>query len=191
MLCQGQITLWLRAVVLMVAVAAWAFPSHGTDAVAPADLDRLLRELSVRPAWGAPPPLALSGVDGQRYALDGLRGRVVLLYFWATWCPICTGELPSQIESLHREFRDRGLVVLAISMREPADAVAAWLKRHPVSAPVLLDRDGVATDAYRATTTPTFVLVDRAGQLVGRGAGPRDWTGDRGRALIRALLGAP
>ena len=190
MLCQGQITLWLRAVVLIVVVTAWAPPIEPAAAASPADLDRLLRELSVRPAWGEPPPLALSGLNGQRYALDGLRGRVVLLYFWATWCPICTAELPSRIEALHREFGDRGLAILAISMREPPDTVATWLKRHPISSPVLLDSDGAATEAYRATTTPTFVLLDRNGQLVGRGAGPREWTGDRGRALIRALLGS-
>jgi peroxiredoxin len=191
MLCQGQITPWLRAVMMLVAVAIWTIPSQAALAESPADLDRLLRELSVRPVWGEPPGLVLSGLDGRRYALEGLRGRVVLLYFWATWCPICTGELPSRIESLHREFQDRGLVVLAISMRESTDAVAAWLKRHPISPPVLLDSDGTATDAYRATTTPTFVLLDRSGQLVGRGAGPREWTGDSGRALIRALLGSP
>jgi peroxiredoxin len=177
---------------ILVAVAVWTFPTHMTGAAAPpADLDRLLRELSVRPAWGAPPPLVLAGLDGRRYGLDGLRGRVVLLYFWATWCPVCTGELPSRIESLHREFQDRGLVILAISMREPADTVAAWLKRHPISPPVLLDRDGVATDAYRVTATPTFILLDRSGQLVGRGVGSRDWSGESGRALMRALLGSP
>lgn len=172
----------------MIALAAWSLPAATAHGASPADLDGLLRELSVRPAWGEPPPLALPGLDGRRHTLDALRGRVVLLYFWATWCPICTGELPSRIESLHREFEDRGLVILAISMRESAGEVAAWLKKHPISPPVLLDGDGAATQAYRATATPTFVLVDRAGQLVGRGVGARDWSGDRGRALIRALL---
>jgi peroxiredoxin len=175
----------------VAAAVAWTFSVQVAPAASPADLDRLLRELSVRPAWGEAPPLVLSGLDGRRYALDTLRGRVVLLYFWATWCPVCTGELPSRIESLHREFEDQGLTILAISMREPAEAVATWLKRHPISPAVLLDRDGTATDAYRATATPTFILLDRSGQLVGRGVGARDWTGDRGRALLRALLASP
>ena len=55
------------------------------EAGAPEDLDPLLRALSVRPWWGDPPTLALVGLDGQRYALDAFKGRVVLLYFWATW----------------------------------------------------------------------------------------------------------
>ena len=96
--------------------------------------------------------------------------------------------MPSEIESLHREFKDQGLVVWAISMREAPDRVRAWLARHPISAQVLLDPDGAASDAMRATGTPTFVLVDRAGQLVGRGSGARDWSGEPGHALIRALL---
>jgi peroxiredoxin len=99
--------------------------------------------------------------------------------------------LPSQIEAVHREFKDRGLVVWAISTREAPHHIMAWLKEHPISPQVLLDLDGTVTEAFRATGTPSFVLVDRAGQLVGRGVGPRDWSGDRGRALIRALLSGP
>lgn len=96
--------------------------------------------------------------------------------------------MPSQVESLHREFKERGLVVWAISIREGPDRVAAWLQQHPISFQVLLDPDGTAAVAFRAAVTPSFVLVDRAGQLVGRGAGPRDWSGEDARALMRALL---
>jgi peroxiredoxin len=174
------------AVVLLVAGAV-----SPTRALAPADLDPILRDLSIRPAWGDAPPVTLAGLDGATHTLDGLRGKVVLLYFWATWCPICTGELPSRIEALHREFGPRGLVVWAVSMRESPADVRAWLARHPISSEVLLDGDGAASQTYRAAGTPTFVLVDRAGQLAGRGVGPREWTGERGRALIRALLGDP
>ena len=79
-------------------------------------------------------------------------------------------------------------MIRAVSVRESPDRVAAWLKQHPITTQVLLDVDGTAAEAYRATGTPTFVLIDRAGQLAGRGVGPRDWSGDRGRTLIRALL---
>jgi peroxiredoxin len=177
----------LGAVVLVVVVGlgVLAGPVHADT---PGELDPLLRALSVRPWWGDPPPLAPLGLDGQQRSLRALGGRVVLLYFWATWCPICTRELPSEIESLHREFGGRGLVIWAISFREPLERVADWLKQHPVSTEVLVDPESSAAEAYRATGTPTFVLIDRAGQLVGRGVGPRDWTGDRGRALMRALL---
>jgi peroxiredoxin len=172
------------AAVLLIAVA-------DANAGSAADLDPLLRGLSVRPWWGDPPATALQGLDGSRHLLPEAKGRVLLLYFWATWCPVCTGELPSQIETLHRDLGGQGLEIWAVSMRESPDRVANWLELHPVSTPVLLDRDGIASDAFRATGTPTFVLVDRSGQLVGRGVGPRDWSGASARALLRALLGSP
>lgn len=82
-------------------------------------------------------------------------------------------------------------MIWAISARESPERVQAWLAAHPVSLAVMLDRDGAAADVLRAASTPTFVLLDRTGQLVGRGAGPRQWTGEHGRTLIRALLADP
>jgi len=182
---RSRLRRWRTAV---IGLAVLGLFTSAANAVPPDDLDQMLRALSMRPWWGNPPPLTLLGVDGRRHSLDQLRGQVVLLYFWATWCPICTGELPSEVESLHREFKDQGLVIWAVSIREAPDHVTAWLKHHPVSSPVLLDLDGAATGAFRVTGTPSFVLVDRAGHLVGRGVGPRNWSGERGRVLLRALL---
>jgi peroxiredoxin len=182
---------WRSAVAALVASLALGVVAAAGEVTSPADLDPLLRSLSIRPWWGDPPPLEVQALDGQRYSLARLRGRVALLYFWATWCPICTAELPSQIESVHREFKDQGLVVWAISFREPPERVQAWLRQHSISSQVLLDVDGRAAEAYRTTGTPTFVLIDRTGQLAGRGVGPRDWSGERGRALIRVLLAPP
>ncbi len=183
---RSRLRRWRAAVTGVLAL--FAFFISAANAVPPDDLDQLLRALSMRPWWGDPPPLTLLGVDGRRHSLDQLRGQVVLLYFWATWCPICTEELPSAVESLHREFKDQGLVIWAISIREVPDHVTAWLKHHPISPAVLLDPNGTATGAFRVTGTPSFVLVDRAGQLVGRGVGPRNWSDEPGRALLRALL---
>ena len=98
--------------------------------------------------------------------------------------------MPSTIESLQRDFRDKGLVVLAINLQEPEDRVAAWVTARGLRATVVLDADGAVTQAYRVTATPTFVLVDPGGRLVGRGVGSRAWTGEAGRALIEALLPA-
>jgi peroxiredoxin len=99
--------------------------------------------------------------------------------------------LPSTIEQLHREFRDKGLLVWAIDIREPRDRVAQWVKDKGVTSTVLLDTDGSVSGAYRVTGTPTVVLIDRAGRQVARAVGMRPWTGDKGRALVAALLGRP
>jgi len=80
--------------------------------------------------------------------------------------------------------------VVAINIREGREKVAAWVRDNGVTVRVLLDRDGAVTAAYRVTGTPTVVLVGRDGRMVARAVGPRDWRGDKGRALLKALLAA-
>jgi len=72
-------------VAVLVALAMQIAPEVSADAPSPADLDPLLRALSVRPWWGDPPSVRLASLDGLRHSLEPLRGHVVLLYFWATW----------------------------------------------------------------------------------------------------------
>jgi hypothetical protein len=96
--------------------------------------------------------------------------------------------LPSAIEQLHREYRPRGLAVLAVNMEEPPEAVAAWVRSKRITMDVLLDPPGVASRAWAITATPAIFLVSRDGRLVARGLGTRPWTGREGRALIEALL---
>jgi cytochrome c biogenesis protein CcmG, thiol:disulfide interchange protein DsbE len=99
--------------------------------------------------------------------------------------------LPSTIEKVHREFKDQPLTVLAVNIQESPERVAAFVKSAGISVPVLLDRDGAVTAAYRVRATPTVVLIGRDGKLVAQGAGARPWDGNVGRALLRALVGAP
>jgi len=96
--------------------------------------------------------------------------------------------LPSTIEQLHREYRPRGLAVLAVNMEEPPEAVAAWVRRKRLSMDVLLDPPGIATRAWSITATPSAFLVDRDGRVVARAVGTRPWTDPEGRAVIEALL---
>lgn len=99
--------------------------------------------------------------------------------------------MPSTIEQVHREFGPRGLTVLAVNIQEERDHVAGWIKAKKVSAPVLLDRDGGVTAAYRVTGTPTVVLIDRDGRMVGRAVGTRGWNSPAGRAVLNALVQPP
>jgi peroxiredoxin len=97
--------------------------------------------------------------------------------------------MPSTLETIHKEFRDQGLAVLAINLGESRAAVASWVTQHGLTFPVLLDESGAVTGAYRIRGTPTVILIGRRGQLVGRTVGSREWDGE-GRALITALLAA-
>jgi hypothetical protein len=96
--------------------------------------------------------------------------------------------LPSTIEKVHQEYKDRGLVVLPISIEEGRSKVTAWTQKHPVTLPLLLDPTGSTSAAYRITATPTVFLVGRDGRLVAKATGTKEWTSDRGHALLRLLL---
>jgi peroxiredoxin len=96
--------------------------------------------------------------------------------------------LPSTIEQIHRELKDRGLTVLAVNLAEPRDVLAAWVKQRNVTLTVLLDPAGDVARSYAIAHTPTVFLVDRQGRLVGKAIGTRQWTGDKGRALLRLVM---
>ena len=96
--------------------------------------------------------------------------------------------MPSTIEEVHRQYKDRGLVVLAINIEESKAKVAAWVKAKHVSFPVALDPDGAVTGRYKVTATPTVFIVGRDGKLVGVANGTKEWTSPKGRALLDALL---
>jgi peroxiredoxin len=99
----------------------------------------------------------------------------------------CARELPSTVEEIHREFKGQGFTVIAVNIQEPKDHVSKWLKEKRVTSLILLDSDRAVSNVYKVTGTPTAVLIGRNGELVGRAVGPRDWTGETGRALLKAL----
>ena len=109
------------------------------------------------------PDFALKDLGGTEVRLSDQRGKVVLIDFWATWCPPCREELP-HIQRLHEDHRSEGLVVLALSTdRDPA-AVRTFVPRHGFTFPVLFGNREVAT-AYRVRGIPTVYLVDRQGRI--------------------------
>ena len=96
--------------------------------------------------------------------------------------------MPSVIEQIHREYKDRGLTVVGIDMQENRDKVARWVKDKNLSVTVALDRSGSVTRAYEVTATPTVYVLGRDGKMIAKAVGTRDWTGPRGRAFLEALL---
>jgi cytochrome c biogenesis protein CcmG, thiol:disulfide interchange protein DsbE len=167
---------------LVLLVAATAAPARDR-------LDDLLFDLQLVPLDGKrAPAFVLPALDGGRVSLADLRGRVVMLYFWASWCPYCAKELPTTIEAVRHEFGDRGLDVLAIDIQEPADKVAAWTKQRAVTTRVLLDAEGAVSQLYGVTGTPTVYLIGRDGRLVAKAPGTKPWTGPQGRELLGTLL---
>jgi peroxiredoxin len=155
------------------------------------ELDRLLQPLGLTAVSGKPAAFSLPTASGGKVSLAEQQGKVVLVYFWATWCPYCRRELPAGVEQVARERRSQPFAVLPVSVEEPKDLVASWAKGAGLTMPVLLDYDGAVARDYRVTATPTVFLIGRNGRLVAKAAGNREWEGPAGRALLDALVAAP
>ena len=89
---------------------------------------------------------------------------------------------------MQQELKGQGLVVLAVSIQERADTVAAWVAKVGLPFPVFLDEDGAAARAWRVRSTPTVFLIDRRGRVTGAATGTKPWSSPAGRALFAALL---
>jgi peroxiredoxin len=131
----------------------------------------------------AAPDFVLRTVDGGQVRLSELRGKVILLNFWATWCPPCKAEMPD-LDALYRQYgAARNFVVIGVDVEEEAAAVAAFARENNVAFPLVLDADGAVTNGlYRVRGLPTSMIVDRAGDI-------RDsWMGQISRAAMTLRL---
>jgi thiol-disulfide isomerase/thioredoxin len=176
---------WLEAVGLilgltglLVAAALWSQPSSRGDAPT-------FDVVRVPPAPA--PDFALPGLDGKTVRLGDLRGRVIFLNFWATWCPPCREEMPA-MQALAADLEKEGLVVLAVNYEESAEVAEAFVRETGLTLPVLLDGDGAVARRYRVPGLPASYFVDRRGALVGTVLGFRDWRGTPARRYVEGLL---
>ena len=135
-----------------------------------------------------PLEFTLTDLEGQAIRLSDLRGQVVLLNFWATWCPPCRAEMPS-MQALYQKYREQGLAILAISSDvEGKDRVAPFIEKRGFSFPVLVDPRNVVGTRVRVGGIPTSYLLDKQGRVVGRDVGARNWNSATMRRRIDQLL---
>ena len=106
----------------------------------------------------------LEDLQGNPWHLQDLRGKVVLVNFWATWCPPCRKEMPD-LDALYNKYKDQGFVVLAISDEEAAK-VSPFISEHKISYPVLLDPGRKVNDAFIVEGIPKSFVYDRSGKMV-------------------------
>jgi len=107
---------------------------------------------------------SLHDLADEEVSLSDYQGKVVLINFWATWCPPCRAEIPD-LEAAYREHQDDDFVVLGISIEDPPEAVRAFVDEYGVTYPVLLDSEGKMVSIYRAAGLPTSVFVDPRGVI--------------------------
>lgn len=106
----------------------------------------------------------LTDLEGKSWTLRDLRGKVVLVNFWATWCPPCRKEMPD-LDALYKKFKGKGLVILAIDDEE-VGKIKPYLVEHPVSYPILLDPGRRTNESFRVDGIPKSFVYDREGKLV-------------------------
>jgi thiol-disulfide isomerase/thioredoxin len=131
----------------------------------------------------------LQDMDENSHSLKDYRGKVVMLNFWATWCPPCRQEMPS-MEALNQLYEDEGFTVLAINEWEDADRVFVYTGQLSTSPtfPILFDKTGKVADKYEVKGLPTTVLLNKKGQVVYRAIGGRDFNHPEVDKIIRSLL---
>ncbi len=158
------------------AVAAPALAQRGYD-VAP------------WPAGRPAPALQALDLQGKTWTLAELRGRAVVLNFWATWCPPCRAEMPS-LQQLGEIYGPEQLLVLALNVGEGPRRIAQYLQSSGLSLTVLLDPKSEAAKAWGANVLPTTILIDAEGRPRLRVRGEVDWSGREAQALVEPLLRA-
>lgn len=148
----------------------------------------LATTLSAGTAQAPAPDFTLKSISGENIRLSELRGEVVLINFWASWCGPCRQEMPI-LSELHDKYKAMGFTVLAVNVEENTSDARKLLKDMPVSFPVLFDSDSTVSKQYDVVAMPSTVLVDRNGNMrhlhKGYKPGLEDTYVEQVRALIR------
>lgn len=169
-------------VILLLLVAGILFIAAAVSAETPSPF--AVKKITGKKA----PDLTLKDLDGNPRSLSSNKGKVVLLHFWATWCPPCRDEIP-ELNELNKKMKGRAFAIYAVSTDEAAEDVRDFMKTNPITFPLVMDFHGaVSRKFYRVFMMPTSFLIDRNGTVVDVLYGGQEWTGPTLLKKIEALL---
>jgi peroxiredoxin len=141
------------------------------------------------PQKGQAPAFELPGLDGKKLSLASLRGKVVLLHFWATWCPPCLEELPSLYRMQDALKGEAGFELVTVSVDDKAKIVKDFFAKHRVPAlPVVVDPAKKVAKSYGSTKFPETYLIGKDGRLRYRFINKRDWASPAALTCLRTQL---
>jgi len=145
--------------------------------------------LSAKPAEKTPAPsINVVSMDNTQLSLDSLKGKVVVLNFWATWCPPCREEIPSMM-ALNKAMAGKPFQMVCVSVDEGGkQAVAEFFKNTGFSLPVYFDSTGQATAIYGITGVPETFVIDKNGVIVKKVIGGLDWNSSEVVAFLEGLM---
>jgi peroxiredoxin len=136
------------------------------------------------------PEFTLKDLNDKTISLSSLKGSVVLLNFWATWCPPCRAEMAS-LNNLYKEYKSNGLSVIAVSSDRSVSSVKDFLSKKQVELLVLMDSDSKVSRRFKVFSLPTSFLLDKNGVIVQKFLGEEEWDSPAMKKKIRELLAAP
>ncbi len=160
-----------------------------TTSVYAADAPQTMTPVAKRPATK---DYALEDMDGKTQRLSAQRGKVVLVNFWATWCPPCRQELPS-MQRLWEKLKDEPFAMHAIDVGETAEEILPFIfsTGTELTFPILLDRDSKALKQWPVIAIPTTFVVDKQGRIAYRSVGGREWDDPKLIEELRRLMQEP
>ncbi len=176
-------------VTIFVLVRAFAPPSPSQPGASGADSAGQTDSVPAVPAGERAPDFTLPSLGGQEVSMAKLRGKVVVLNVWATWCQPCRAEMPS-METLYEDFKsNKNFVLLAVSQDERGrEAVAPYIKKNGYHFTVLLDPKNIVSSAYGASGVPETFVIGRDGRIVAHHLGAFDWSRPDIRDALKELL---
>jgi peroxiredoxin len=176
------------ALALLAAAAGALLPGRPVPAAPQSAANPLLLDTPKSPV----PALDFMGItaEGKPIRLSDLKGNVVLLNFWATWCVPCLEEMPS-MDRLNREMQGKKLKILAIDLQETAERVQQFAKANKFSFDLVLDPAGEISHHYGVLRIPVSYIIDAKGLIIRRAQGPRAWDSKESVAFFDGLLNAP
>jgi peroxiredoxin len=158
------------------------------SAASPATNDPFSAFGVARMAAGAPMmEFDLKAIDGTTFGSQDLRGKVVLLNFWATWCSPCKEEMPS-LARLQSQFDVGQVQVVTVTTDVYPQGIKQFLNHLAITLPVLFDEDQELSRQFMVRGLPTTVLIGRDGKAIGRAVGPRVWDSRESIALLRQVV---
>jgi len=173
--------LYPLVVIAAIGATIWWLDSRGSSGVSPTgvrygpvDIPAALASPGSEPGpeeGKLAPDLLLERLDGGELRLTDLRGKAVVIKFWATWCQPCRKEIPKLIQA-YDKYRERGLVIVGVNLQEGKSVIESFAHDFGMDFPIVIDRTGSVAEDYRLVGLPTTFFVDRQGTVRSRFTGP-------------------
>lgn len=172
-----NLIIWSIALILVI-VAVYTAMNYDRRNTAQKEPDKTIQDSSdtgtadntTQPSGEEAADFTLTDLEGNKVSLKDFRGKKVYLNFWATWCPPCRQEMPD-LEKIHRKYKDKDLVVLAVNIGENKATVEDYIKSSNLTFTVLLDTDQRVAAEYRINSIPQSYFIDREGRIAAKQIG--------------------